>query len=416
ARRRGRARRGADALLDAVPGGLSPASPPPFKEPTMTSLPMSAVDKPGKLDKLTKLDKLSKLGKGAATAISTGAPAVAALPGVATLPGVPALPAVRLSTLAEDRRFPLIVEATSPDIDAVAWARRHRDTIESLLLSHGGLLMRGFGLRTPQEFEAFAETIEPELFGGYGDLPKKEGGRNTYRSTPYPERQMILFHNESAHLERWPRKQWFFCELPSPVGGATPIVDCREMLRRLPADLVDEFERKGLLYVRTFTPRLDVSWQDFFKTTDRAEVEARLTRAGTGFRWLDADTLQTRTRCPAVVKHPLTGERVFFNQVQLHHVSCLEAQVREDLLGLVGLERMPRHVMFGDGSLIPDATMAVVGATYEACAVRLEWRQGDVIMLDNMLAAHARDPYEGPRKIVVAMGAMFDRAALGGEG
>eukprot|EP01041_Mallomonas_annulata_P034217 gene34217-56948_t len=27
-------------------------------------------------------------------------------------------------------------------------------------------------------------------------------------------------------------------------------------------------------------------------------------------------------------------------------------------------------------------------------------------MLDNMLAAHARDPYEGPRKIVVAMGAM----------
>ena len=91
-------------------------------------------------------------------------------------------------------------------------------------------------------------------------------------------------------------------------------------------------------------------------------------------------------------------------------------QYMEDLLGLVGLERMPRHVMFGDGSLIPDATMAVVGATYEACAVRLEWRQGDVIMLDNMLAAHARDPYEGPRKIVVAMGAMFDRAALGGEG
>ena len=391
-----------DTATDAVPGGLLPASPPPFKEPTMSSLPMPAADK---LDKLSKLNKLSKLGKGpAAPAAGVGAPAMAALA------------AVRLSTLAEDRRFPLIVEATSPDLDPVAWARRHRDAIESLLLSHGGLLMRGFGLRTPQEFEAFAETIEPELFGGYGDLPKKEGGRNTYRSTPYPERQMILFHNESAHLERWPRKQWFFCELPSPVGGATPIVDCREMLRRLPAELVDEFERKGLLYVRTFTPRLDVSWQDFFKTTDRAEVEARLMRAGTGFRWLDDDTLQTRTRCPAVVKHPLTGERVFFNQVQLHHVSCLEAEVREDLLGLVGPDRMPRHVMFGDGSLIPDTTMAVVGATYEACAVRLAWRQGDVIMLDNMLAAHARDPYEGPRKIVVAMGAMFDRAALGGEG
>ena len=28
------------------------------------------------------------------------------------------------------------------------------------------------------------------------------------------------------------------------------------------------------------------------------------------------------------------------------------------------------------------------------------------------LAAHARDPYEGPRKIVVAMGDMFDRTQL----
>ncbi|WP_431261465.1 condensation domain-containing protein [Roseateles chitinivorans] len=382
--------------LDALLDGLPLSSPPPLQEPTMTSLPPP-------VDKLGKLGKLAALGKRAGPA-AEGAPAPAATP------------AVRLSTLADDRRFPLIVEATRPDLDAVAWARANRDVVEPLLLKHAGLLLRNFGLRTPQEFEAFAESIEPELFGGYGDLPKKEGGRNTYRSTPYPERQMILFHNESAHLERWPRKQWFFCELPSPVGGATPIVDCRDMLRRLPAELVEEFERKGLRYVRTFTPRLDVSWQDFFKTTDRAEVEARLTQAGTDFAWLDADTLQTRTRCPAVVKHPLTGERVFFNQVQLHHVSCLEPEVREDLLGLVGPDRMPRHVTFGDGSPIPDETMAVVGQAYEACAVRLDWRQGDIIMLDNMLAAHARDPYEGPRKIVVAMGAMFDRASLGGEG
>jgi hypothetical protein len=35
-----------------------------------------------------------------------------------------------------------------------------------------------------------------------------------------------------------------------------------------------------------------------------------------------------------------------------------------------------------------------------------------VILLDNMLVAHARDPYEGPRKIVVAMGDMYDHASL----
>lgn len=223
---------------------------------------------------------------------------------------------------------------------------------------------------------------------------------------------MILYHNESSHLERWPRKQLFFCEFPSSVGGATPIVDCREMLRQLPADVVEEFERKGLLYVRTFTRNLDVSWRDFFKTDSKEEVETRLEEAGIEWQWLGDDELQTRTRCPAVVTHPVTGDRVFFNQVQLHHVSCLEPDVKEDLLGMVGQERLPRNVYFGDGSVISDEMMKVVGEAYEACAVRFDWRRGDVVMVDNMLAAHARDPYEGPRKIVVAMGDIYERSAL----
>jgi alpha-ketoglutarate-dependent taurine dioxygenase len=223
---------------------------------------------------------------------------------------------------------------------------------------------------------------------------------------------MILYHNESSHMERWPRKQWFYCEQPSPVGGATPIVDCREMYRRLPPDLAARFEASGLLYVRTFTERLDVSWRAFFKTDQRGEVAARLRAAGIDFRWLEHDELQTRTLCPAVILHPATGERVFFNQMQLHHISCLDADVRRDLLATVGQERMPRQVLYGDGTPIEDEVMALIGALYEQCAVRFDWRQGDVVMLDNMLAAHARDPFQGPRKIVVAMGAMFERADL----
>ncbi len=349
-------------------------------------------------NKLSKGSKLNKLGSlksqpGARPSTNSDSP-------------------IRTALLDEKRVFPLVIEATDADLDAVAWATSQRDFIEQHLRTHAGILFRNFGLTTPQEFEAFAEAIQPGLYGNYGDLPKKEGGRNTYRSTPYPERQMILYHNESSHLERWPRKQLFFCEFPSPVGGATPIVDCREMLRQLPADVVEEFERKGLLYVRTFTRNLDVSWRDFFKTDSREEVEARLKEGGIEWQWLGDDELQTRTHCPAVVTHPVTGDRVFFNQVQLHHVSCLEPDVKEDLLGMVGQERLPRNVYFGDGSVISDEMMKVVGDAYEACAVRFDWRRGDVVMVDNMLAAHARDPYEGPRKIVVAMGDIYERSAL----
>lgn len=340
---------------------------------------------------------------------------VARADGAAGLPAkVPPAP-VRTRFLAEGRTFPIVVEPGAPDLDPVAWAAANRDFIDTTVCRHAAILFRGFDLATPARFEAFAEAIEPGLFGGYGDLPKKEGGRNIYRSTPYPEPQMILYHNESSHLERWPRKQWFYCEQPARVGGATPIVDCREMLRRLPAEVVELFERKQLLYIRTFTRRLDVDWRDFFRTDDRAAVEARCRAAGSDCRWLDGDTLQTRTRCPAVIRHPLTGERSFFNQVQLHHIGCLDAEVRADLLDMVGIDRMPRHVLFGDGTPIGDDIVEVIGQAYEACAVRFAWRRGDVVMLDNMLAAHARDPYQGERRIVVAMGDMTDRDAVTGQ-
>ncbi|UXY55510.1 non-ribosomal peptide synthetase [Pseudomonas tohonis] len=342
-----------------------------------------------------KADKLGKFLKKA----QGGAPAKAQGP-------------IRETLVVPGQDFPLMMEPSDPGIDLVGWARANRPLLEEKLARHAAILFRGFALRDIHDFEAFAEAVQPGLYGQYGDLPKKEGGKNTYRSTPYPEQKMILFHNEGSHQDRWPRKQLFFCELPSPIGGATPIVDCRQMYRRMPEALRDLFESRGLLYVRTFSGDLDVPWQHFFKTEVRAEVEARCQAAGIQWSWLENDGLQIRTPCPAIIRHPVTFEKSFFNQVQLHHIHCLDADVRDDLLALYGLERMPRHVYFGDGSPISDAIMQQVGELYEACAVRPGWQKGDVLLLDNMLAAHARDPFEGPRKIVVAMSEMFDRREL----
>ncbi|MHC8319523.1 non-ribosomal peptide synthase/polyketide synthase [Pseudomonas sp. GB2N2] len=342
-----------------------------------------------------KADKLGKFLKRSATTAAKPRPAP-----------------VRESLLAAPQPFPLLLEPNEPHLDLIEWINRNRPLIEQKLAAHAGILFRGFRLDGIQGFEAFAEAIQPGLYGQYGDLPKKEGGKNTYRSTPYPERKMILFHNESSHQDRWPRKQMFYCEQAALAGGATPVVDCRLMYEKLPADLRDKFEDKGLLYVRTFTDKLDVSWQHFFKTEDRAEVEARCRAGGIEWRWLDNDELQTRTPGPAIIRHPVTGAKSFFNQVQLHHIYWLEPDVREDLLSMFGLGRMPRHVYYGDGTPIEDEVMQRIGELYEECAVRFDWQKGDAILLDNMLVAHARDPYEGPRKMVVAMGDMFDRSAL----
>jgi alpha-ketoglutarate-dependent taurine dioxygenase len=128
--------------------------------------------------------------------------------------------------------------------------------------------------------------------------------------------------------------------------------------------------------------------------------------------WTGNGGLRIRQRCRAVLRHPKTGEFSFFNQVQLHHVHCLESAVQQSLLSIFKRDDLPRHVYYGDGSPIEDAVMDHVGEIYEKYAVRFQWQQGDMVSLDNMLVAHARDPYVGPRKIVVALGDMVEGAEL----
>ena len=304
-------------------------------------------------------------------------------------------------------KLPLLVTPAADNVDLAEWAKSNREFINSKLLEHGALLFRGFNLKSAAEFEQAAASICSELYGEYGDLPREGVARNIYQSTPYPADKMILFHNESSHMDRWPQKINFYCLQPSEQGGATPVADCREVALRMDPEVLKKFEEKGLMYVRNFSAGLDVSWQKFFHTESRQEVEDACKESGMSCEWTPGDGLRVRQLCQAVTLHPLTGEKLFFKQVQLHHVFCLDPLVRDSLLSLFKREDLPRHVYYGDGTEIEDSVMQHVGEVYERCAVRFQWQKGDMITLDNMLVCHARDPHVGARKICVAMGDMI---------
>jgi hypothetical protein len=275
------------------------------------------------------------------------------------------------------------------------------------MLDRGAVLLRGFDLRTADQFEAAATALTSELYGGYGDLPREGASENIYQSTPYPKDQPILFHSESSHLSSWPTRISFFCLVPSETGGETPLADTREIADRLDPEVLAEFESKGLVYVRNFSG-LDVSWQQFFQTEDRAEVERQCVAGGMAFEWLD-DGAHLRVRQPtaAVRNHPITGDRLFFNQIQLHHPYYLPDEIRDSLRGMVDSDdELPRNVTFGDGSPISDEVAEHVIKTYWDTCVMFPWQAGDIISLDNMRTAHARMPFTGERRIAVAMAGM----------
>jgi alpha-ketoglutarate-dependent taurine dioxygenase len=311
--------------------------------------------------------------------------------------------------------LPVILSPAVSDVKLAAWVATQRESVEGWLLRHGAVLFRGFGLRAVSEFEAVAQSITGDLFGDYGDLPRENSSRYVYGATPYPPNKSILFHNESSHLPRWPLHQWFFCVRPSVEGGATPIVDCRRVYHAIPVEIRDKFERVGLRYTRNFIPGYDVSWKLFFHTEDKRVVEERCRAEGMEFSWGSGDILRLSHRAPAVLSHPRTREAVFFGQIQLHHPAYLEESVQRSLQSMVGERQLPRNVTYGDGTPIEADAIRAIATAYDECAARFVWREGDLLLLDNMLTAHGRDPYRGARKIVVAMGRMQNRTEIEGS-
>lgn len=295
----------------------------------------------------------------------------------------------------------LITPSATGETLADAFARL-QDQIEAHLLVVGGVLLRGFSVPTVDDFRAFASAFgHPLLSYEFGSTPRSAVGGGVYTSTEYPAHQSIPLHNEQAYTREWPMRIWFHCVTASPQGGETPIADSRAVLRRMPASISQRFEQ-GLVYVRNYG-ELDVPWQKVFNTDSRGAVEDYCRRHGIRCEWKPDGGLRTAQLAQGVAAHPRSGERVWFNQAHLFHVSNLQPEVRESLEELLGVDNLPRDVTYADGSPIPDAVLDEVRGVLDEETVSFAWQPGDVLMLDNMLAAHARSPYEGPRKVVVAM-------------
>ncbi len=317
---------------------------------------------------------------------------------------------VKATLWGEEAGLPLVMEAASEEVDLSGWARSRREELEAELLRHGAVLFRNFGVRTVAEFEQVVRAVSTALLD-YTERssPRSEVQRGIYTSTDYPADQSIHFHNEQSYTRSWPMKLWFFCLKAADKGGATPLADGRKVLKILDPRLRERFMSKKVMYVRNYIDHLGLSWQDAFQTTDRAEVEAHCRKAAIDFEWREGNLLRTRQVFEAVVAHPKTGELLWFEHVAFFHISSLEPAVRDTLLAEYETEDLPFNTYYGDGSPIESSVLNEIREAYRRVAVRFPWQEGDVLLIDNMLTSHGREPYEGPRKIVVAMTDLYSK-------
>ena len=302
------------------------------------------------------------------------------------------------------RRCPLIIEPTLDGVNLCRWAAENRETLESLLIEHGALLFRRFGVADVPTYNAFVRVFSEELLD-YVEraAPRRAVAKGVYTSTEFPADQRIPQHHELAFSHRWPQLLWFFCLQPAESGGCTPLALARDVYAAIPDDVREPFERHGVLYVRNYGHGIDMGWEEAFQTRDRCQVERYCEDANTAFEWLPGNRLRTRHWRPATRRHPITGEIVWFNSAHLLHVSNLDHETRAALLAQLAVEDLPRNVFYGDGTPIPDEALDRIRQIYADCAVHVPWETGDVLMIDNLLVTHGREPFTGARRVLVSM-------------
>lgn len=297
-----------------------------------------------------------------------------------------------------------------------------REWLDETLQQHGGLLIRGLGVDTPDKLSEVIQQagFEPMSYLR-GTTPRSRLSKDIYTSTEAIRILPIPLHNEMSYTSPVPRVLAFACQQPAGHGGATPVADMGAVYRDIPITIRQEFEARGVRYTQYVNakPRLFRKryWSAMFDTTDPARVEEICASQGVEVTWQKDNSLRLQNVRPATLVHPTTGETIWFNQAHIFHHTFWSHLLRARRVGAalamrayVGFNRLlrregkyPFEATFGDGGEIPKRVMEEVRNVLDHHTKRFTWQRGDLLLLDNLRIAHARDPYRGARSILASL-------------
>lgn len=307
-----------------------------------------------------------------------------------------------------ETELPAIINLGDMDQQAfVAYYLENQSQIEAQLSKHGALKFDGIRIDTSDQFRFVIESIAKDFLNYTdGTSPRTKVSGHVYTSTEYNKSLKITMHNELSYSSAWPGKLYFCCLQPAETGGETLLADSRRILNELPADIVAAVESKGVKYVRNLHggDNVGISWQQAFETQDKKELEQYCINSGIAYEWRENDAIQLTQSSLGIIAHPLTGEKVWFNQIDQFHPYQLGKDVYEAMMAVYDCpEDLPTYVKYGDDSAIEDEVVREILSTVEKLTIAPVWGKNELLLVDNVLACHGRNPYSGERQVLVSM-------------
>merc|ERR1712087_58056 len=229
-------------------------------------------------------------------------------------------------------------------------------------------------------------------------------------STEYSANHDMAVHNEMSYNPHPPSKIAFFCETPpAPGTGRTPIASSEEILRKLPADMVNRFKSTGLRYIVNASSKgkgPGVPWQTMYESSDPAEVDSVCRDMKVKTKWNEDGSLTTYRSASAVRNHPVSDVEVWFNHSHLFHPTDLPVSTQKALNRVHSTyEKYPKYCLFDDGTEIPSQYLNEIRKVQKECSMSWDWQAGDLLLLDNYLMCHGRSSFDSksqPKRRVLA--------------
>ncbi|KAF3054880.1 hypothetical protein GL218_07531 [Daldinia childiae] len=233
-----------------------------------------------------------------------------------------------------------------------------------------------------------------------------------------PKEVLIYNHNESPQVPHAPEYIFFYGHKAPKQGGETPISSSVELFHRAQQeipDFVNQLAEKGILSKVTYKTDKQYTGGSTLKqafgkeiqdgdneATKRAKIEAQIARYGRGkhttWEWTDDGVVLTH-RLPAIRTQPGTDLPTLFTGLAAYYKN-----VRVN----AAAGRNVTQQLFGDGTPIPEEYLAALARITDEIRVLHRWQRGDVLVYDNIIAQHGREPWQGEQADRVVMASLFD--------
>lgn len=295
------------------------------------------------------------------------------------------------------------------------------------LARHGALLFRGLPIHNADDFSRFAHAFgyKPhEIIGIVVERPVL--APNVAPANEAPKEVLIYNHNESPQVPHAPEYIFFYGHKVPEKGGETPISSSLELFHRAQQEIpefINELAEKGILskvtykYGRQYAGGSTLK-QAFGKeiedgddeATRRAKIEAQIKRYGRGehttWEWTDDGIILTH-RLPVIRTQPGTNLPTLFTGLASYY-----KRTQGNHGGSINITRQ----LYGDGTPIPEKYLAHLAKITDEIRVLHKWQRGDVLVYDNVVAQHGRQPWEGEQSDRVVLASLFDGEVPGAFG